>query len=73
MPSLFNRLAIEVVPPLAFIAAWFYTKNPYFLLMLISIMAFYNIQRVIRQYKNIVKLKSISVKTIGEESNENPT
>ena len=66
MPSFSKRLAIEIVPPVIFVAAWSYTNNAIYLIVLILVMVFYNIQRVVRQYKNIASLKSISVKTIGE-------
>ena len=72
IPSLISRLAIEVVPPIAFLITWFLTEQVSYLIVLIAFMVFYNVQRVLRQYKNIVKLNSISKKTIGVvQENEN--
>lgn len=65
MPSLVNRLAIEVVPPIIFVAIGLYTGQVVWFVVLIVLMVIYNVQRILRQYKNIIKLKSISEKTIG--------
>ncbi len=72
IPSLVSRLAVEVVPPIIFMVVWFFSGQVLYLIVLIGLMVFYNVQRVLRQYKNIVKLNSISKKTIGiVQENEN--
>lgn len=68
LPSLTNRIAIEVVPAIIFTAAAIYTGKIIWFIVLIILMVFYNVQRVVRQHKNIKKLKSISEKTIGNIS-----
>lgn len=73
MPSLANRLAIEVVPPALFVAIGIFTGQVIWFVVVIAFMVIYNVQRVLRQYKNIVKLKSISKKTIGNVSDEPKT
>lgn len=73
IPSLTKRLAIEIVPPIVFVAVWFYTKSTTYLVVLILMLVAYNVQRVLRQYKNIVKLNSISMKIIGEATDETKT
>ena len=73
IPSLVNRLAVEIVPPIVFIGLWLYTGEALYLVVLIAIMVLYNVQRVLRQYKNIVKLNSISKKTIGEADEKEKT
>ena len=65
IPSLMNRLVVETVPPAIFVGIGLYTGQLVWFLMLISIMVAYNVQRILRQYKNIEKLRSISKKTIG--------
>lgn len=65
MPGLINRLAVEIIPPIIFVSIGLYTGKIIWFLTLIMLMVVYNVQRVLRQYKNIVKLRSISVKTIG--------
>ncbi|MEQ1485298.1 hypothetical protein [Methyloglobulus sp.] len=64
--SLLNRLSVEVIPPIIFIVIWFYTGRVIYLIALIAILVIFNVQRVLRQYKNILLLNSISKKTIGE-------
>jgi hypothetical protein len=71
LPGLFSRLAVEIIPPIVFVALWAYTGSTSYLITLIAILVMYNVQRVVRQYKNIVKLVSISKKTVGEVSDEN--
>ena len=73
IPSLTRRLAIEIIPPIVFVAVWFYTKSTIYLVVLILILVTYNVQRILRQYKNIVKLNSISMKIIGEATDETKT
>ena len=73
LPSLVNRLAIEIVPPVIFVGVWLYTGSVTYLLLLITLLVTYNVQRVSRQYRNIVKLNSISRKTIGKVSGEKET
>jgi len=68
-----NRLAIEIVPAIIFIAIWIYTESSIYLIVLIAMLVIYNVQRVLRQYKNIVKLNLISKKTIGESTDETET
>jgi hypothetical protein len=70
VPSLAGRLAVEVVPALIFIGAWVYTGHALYLVVLIAALVGYNIHRILRQYKNLVTLRSISKKTIGEVANE---
>ena len=64
-PSLLNRLALEVIPPLVFVGVGIYSGKVIWFIALVVMMVFYNIQRVVRQHKNIVKLRAISIKTIG--------
>lgn len=64
MPSLANRLAVEIIPAALFVAAGIYTDNIIWFLVLIATMVTYNLQRIIRQQKNITRLKSISQKTL---------
>lgn len=66
IPSLANRLAVEIIPAIAFIAAWAYTGNAVYLVVFIVVTVAYSAQRVIRQYKNIKKLNAIANKAIGE-------
>ena len=73
LPSLTNRIAIEVVPAIIFTAIAIYTGKIIWFIVLIIFMVFYNVQRVVRQYKNIKKLKSISEKTIGNLSENKKT
>ncbi len=73
MPSLMNRLAIEVAPPAIFVGLGLYTGKVVWFLILIALMVLYNVQRVLRQHKNIVKLRSISNKTIGSTSERSGT
>lgn len=73
MPSLVNRVAVEIVPPIIFVAIGIYTGQIIWFLVLITLMVIYNVQRVLRQYKNIVKLKSISKKTIGTVNEQSKT
>jgi len=73
MPSLANRVAIEVIPPVIFVAIGLVTGQVIWCLVVITLMVVYNVQRVLRQYKNIVKLKSISEKAIGNVSEEPKT
>lgn len=70
MPSLANRLALEIIPPIVFVSIGLYTGDLTWFLALVALMVTYNVQRVIRQYKNIVKLKSISQKALGGERND---
>jgi len=72
LPSLTNRLAVEIVPASVFGLMWYFSGNVAPLLLLILIMVFYNIQRVLRQHKIYKTLNSISQKAIGyvhEEKN----
>ncbi|UTA47572.1 hypothetical protein L1F30_15630 [Simiduia sp. 21SJ11W-1] len=73
MPSLASRVAIEVVPPAIFVAIGLFTGQVIWFLVVITLMVVYNVQRVLRQYKNIIKLKSISEKTIGSIGGEPKT
>tara|TARA_B100001109_G_C18812959_1_gene450603 strand:+ start:78 stop:269 length:192 start_codon:yes stop_codon:yes gene_type:complete len=59
-------LAIEIVPPIVFVAIGFYTGSFTWFIVLIAIMVFYNIQRVIQQTKAIKLLNSISEKVVAE-------
>ncbi|GEM_PF-1915012 len=70
LPSLANRIAIEVIPAIIFVSLGIYTEKIIWFIVLISLMVTYNVQRVVRQYKNIKKLDSISKKVIGK-INEN--
>lgn len=65
LPSLINRVAIEVVPAIIFVSIGIYTEKFIWFIVLVTLMVTYNVQRVLRQYKNIIKLNSISKKTIG--------
>ncbi len=65
IPNFANRIAVEIVPPIIFVGLGLYTGQILWFLILIAMLVFYNLQRVIRQYKNIVRLKSISEKTLG--------
>ena len=65
LPSLANRVAIEVVPAIIFVSLGMYTEKIIWFVVLITLMVTYNVQRVLRQYKNIKKLNSISKKAIG--------
>jgi hypothetical protein len=73
MPSLVNRVAIEVVPPFIFVTIGLSTGQVVWFLFVITLMVIYNVQRVLRQYKNIIKLKSISKKAIGSINEEPKT
>jgi len=66
IPRLVNRVAVEVVPPIIFVALGLCTGDAVWFVVVITLMVIYNVQRVLRQYKNIVKLKSISKKAIGD-------
>lgn len=66
MPSLLNRVAVEVVPPAVFVAIGWFTGEAIWFVVVIALMVIYNVQRVLRQYKNIAKLQSISEKAIGK-------
>jgi hypothetical protein len=63
-PKFLNRLAVEIIPPIVFVCLGLYTGEIVWFLVLIVIMVTYNVQRVIRQYKNIERLRSISIKII---------
>jgi hypothetical protein len=65
VPSLINRVAVEIVPPVIFVTLGIYAGKIIWFIVLILLMVIYNVQRVIRQHKNIEKLNSISKKTIG--------
>jgi hypothetical protein len=73
VPSVAGRLAVEVIPAAIFIGAWVYTGHALYLVVFIAALVGYNIQRIVRQYKNLLKLRSISKKTIGEVANEKET
>lgn len=64
-PKFLNRLAVEIIPPIVFVCLGLYTGKIIWFLVLIVLMVTYNVQRVIHQNKNIEKLRSISIKTIG--------
>ncbi|HZT63929.1 MAG TPA: hypothetical protein VFA36_12380 [Burkholderiales bacterium] len=66
VPSVAGRLAVEVVPAAIFIGAWVYTGHALYLVVFITALVGYNIQRIVRQYKHLLKLRSISKKTIGK-------
>lgn len=70
IPSLVNRVAVEVMPPAFFVAIGLVTGQAIWYLVVITLMVVYNVQRVVRQYRNIVKLKSISEKMIGNVDKE---
>ena len=70
LPNLANRLAVEVVPAVVFVMMWFFTGNVTPLIILISLMVIYNVQRVLRQHKTYKKLHSISKKSIGDVCDE---
>jgi hypothetical protein len=63
-PKFLNRLAVEIIPPIVFVCLGLYTGEIVWFLVLIVIMVTYNVQRGIRQYKNIERLRSISIKII---------
>jgi hypothetical protein len=73
VPSMAGRLAVEVIAASIFIGAWAYTGHALYLVVFIAALVGYNIQRILRQYKNLPKLRSISKKTIGEVANEKET
>lgn len=62
-----NRLAVEVVPPIVFVAIGIIRDEIIWFLLLITIMVFYNVQRVIRQQRNLKTLKSLSDKLLNEK------
>jgi hypothetical protein len=65
LPSIINRLAVEILPPMFFIFLGLYSGKVIWFLAVITIMAFFNIQRVLRQFKNIERLMNISKKVLG--------
>ncbi|MCP4163961.1 MAG: hypothetical protein GY760_28190 [Deltaproteobacteria bacterium] len=65
MTSLLKRLSVEIIPPIIFVGMGLYTGKLIWFFLIIALMVVYNVQRVLRQYKNIVKLRSISKKLIG--------
>jgi hypothetical protein len=73
VPSVAGRLAVEIIPASIFIGAWIYTGHALYLVVFIAALVGYNIQRILRQYKNLLKLRSISKKTIGEVADEKKT
>ena len=73
MPSLTNRLAVEVIPPIVFVTIGIYTGKIIWFIVLVALMVLYNVQRVIRQHKNITMLNSISKKSIGDIDEESQT
>jgi hypothetical protein len=62
-----NRLAVEVVPPIVFVVTGIIRDEIIWFLLLITIMVFYNVQRVIRQQRNLTTLKSLSDKLLNEK------
>ncbi|MDF2447203.1 MAG: hypothetical protein K0S46_2439 [Moraxellaceae bacterium] len=72
VPSLGVRLAAEVIPPLVFIGMWYDSGEVLYLLASITAMVAYGVLRIVKQYKNIARLNSISEKVLGTqpESNE---
>jgi hypothetical protein len=64
----FNRLAIEIIPPIVFVSIGLFTGNYIWFLTLIAIMVVYNVQRVIRQQKYITELQLISQKVLAERT-----
>lgn len=68
LPDLINRLAVEIIPPIIFMAMGIYTGQILWFILVIIIMVSYNVFRVIKQRKYIQNLKSISEKTIGKAS-----
>lgn len=65
LPSIINRLAVEILPPMFFIFLGLYSGKVIWFIAVITIMAFFNIQRVLRQFKNIERLMNISKKVLG--------
>jgi len=61
-----NRVAVEVAPPAIFVALGLITGEVIWYVAVIVLMVAYNVQRVLRQYKNIATLRSISKKVVGE-------
>lgn len=69
-----NRLAVELIPPVFFMALGFITgKNAFFIMVIVVLVAF-NVFRVMKQVTTIELLKSISIKVIGkiEENSSEP-
>ncbi|WP_412970785.1 hypothetical protein [Glaciecola sp. MF2-115] len=64
----FNRLAIEIIPPIVFVSIGLFTGNYSWFLALIAIMVVYNLQRVFRQQKYITELQLISQKVLAENT-----
>ena len=73
VPSVAGRLAVEVIPAAIFIGVWVYTGHALYLIVIIAALVGYNIQRILRQYGNLAKLRSISKKTIGEVADKKET
>jgi hypothetical protein len=66
-PSLRVRLAAEVIPPLVFIGMWYDSGEVLYLLACIAAMVAYGVLRIVKQYKNIARLTSISGKVLGDK------
>ena len=65
--TMIGRLAIEILPPVLFVAIGLYTGSITWFLVLITVLVFYNVQRVLRQAKILKLLSAISEKVSSEE------
>ncbi|MEN9353396.1 MAG: hypothetical protein RL318_721 [Fibrobacterota bacterium] len=65
--SHWNRLAVEIVPPLMFIGLWAFTGHATYLMFLILALVGYNVLRVSRQRRNIHILKSLATKLLARD------
>lgn len=59
-----HRLAVELLPPLVFVALWAWTDQVVFLLALIAVQVSFNVARVLRQRSAMVQLQGIAAKAL---------
>lgn len=65
--SYLHRLVVELLPPVAFVALWWWTGNAVFLLALIAVQVVFNVARVVVQQKARVQLHGIATKVLAEQ------
>ena len=66
--SYVHRLVVELLPPLVFVALWWWTGKTIFLLALIAVQVVFNVARVVAQQRARVQLHGIAHKLLAEQN-----
>lgn len=59
-----HRLAVEIIPPVGFIATYFVTGHIIYCIGLVVAMSFFNVFRIVKQRRSIEMLRSVAVKAL---------